>query len=246
MVINTYTVPHLVYMCNSIGMYHLPCSKNRQTQGFGSNHAVYKPLKGHPATDWAFTWNEPIPFIADSFVYAKLNEGHKDPMKYTGVCTIVETGKNTADEIIYGHPNTMPVEIGKSYFLGETVALAGNKGFVQYWGRTITKEEKLAGSTLGTHLHLQRRPCLKVKKTKKGKRYLETSKGKFKKDGYYYEIANYNNGYAGCEDIQFNGKVAVGAKLVPYEEALASLKRDLKGVVLTLAINSLNNKYGKK
>lgn len=225
--------------------YFYPCSPNRLTQGFGGNPAVYRPLKGHPALDYAFTWNEPIPFIGESYVYSKLNEGHKDPMKYTGVCTLVETGKDTADEIIYGHPNLMPVEIGKTYQAGDTVALAGNKGFVQHNGRTITKEEKLAGSTLGTHLHLQRRPCIKVKKTTKGKKYLETAKGKLKLNGFYYEIADKDNGFNGCEDITFNGKVAPITQLVPYEEALASLKRDLKEPILSMAIWSLNKKYGR-
>lgn len=177
------------------------------TQNFGGNPAVYAPLKGHPATDWAFDWNEAIPFIADSYVYSKLNEGHSDPDYYTAVCTIVENG-DEVDEIIYGHPNLMPVEVGKTYRMGETAALAGNKGMVFSWGRRITKEEKLAGSRAGTHLHLQRRPVKKVKKVSSKKKYLQTSSGKFKKDGFYYEIKDYNNGFNGCEPIEFNGIVA--------------------------------------
>jgi len=225
--------------------YYLPCPKNRQTQGFGENPGVYAPLKGHPAHDFGFTWNEPVPFIGDkNFVYSKINEGNKDPMKYTAVCTIVEHDTGI-DEIIYGHPNLMPVEIGKTYMVGETVALAGNKGFVMYNGREITKEEKLAGSTLGTHLHLQRRPIKLVKKTEKGKRYLEDSSGKYKYRGYFCEIENYDNGYNGCAPIVFNGKVAIPNQLVPYEEALASLRRDLKPPILWMAEVVLKKKYGR-
>ena len=228
--------------------YFLPCSANRKTQGFGGNPAVYAPLKGHPADDWGFSWNEEIPFIANSYVYSKLNDGNPNPDKYRAVCTIVENG-NEVDEIIYGHPNLMPVEIGKTYPVGETVAMAGNKGFVQYNGRTITKAEKLAGSTLGTHLHLQRRPCKKVSQITKGKKYLEDAKGKFKKDGFYYEILDYSNGFNGCSQITYNGKIAKkmphGTEL-PYEEALENLKKGgLKEPLLSMAIWVLKQKYGR-
>lgn len=227
--------------------YYLPCATSRRTQGFGESPAVYAPLKGHPADDWGFAWNEEIPFIANSYVYAKLNEGDKDPDKYTAVCTVVDTPEG-ADEIIYGHPNLMPVQVGKTYFIGETVANAGNKGRVFSYGRLITKEEKLAGSTAGTHLHLQRRPCIKVKTKTKEKKYLRDAKGDFKKDNFFYEIKNYDNGYNGCEPIEYNGKVAKKmphGTSVPYEEALAALKRDLKEPVLSMAILVLKKKYGR-
>lgn len=229
--------------------YYLPCAWSRQTQGFGENIAnAYAPLKGHPAHDFNFSWNEEIPFVENSYVYSKINEGNKDPEKYTAVCTIVDTGPETADEIIYGHPNLMPVEVGRTYSVGETVAKAGNKGMVFIFGRRVTKEEKLSGSTAGTHLHIQRRPCKKVSQIKKGKKYLEDSKGKFKKDGFYYEIVDFQNGYNGCEPITFNGKVA---KKMPhgtektYEEALQALKLALKEPILSMAIWVLKRKYGR-
>jgi len=227
--------------------YYLPCALSRMTQGFGGSQAVYAPLKGHPAHDFAFDWNEEVPFIANSYVYSKLNENNKDPEKYTATCTIVEN-EFGVDEIIYGHPNLMPVEIGRTYSVGETAALAGNKGMVFSFGRRITKEEKLAGSTAGTHLHLQRRPCIKVTKKTKGKKYLRDAKGDFKKDGFYYEIKNYNNGYNGCEPIEYNGKVAKKmphGTLVSYEEAVSFLKRDLKEPVLSMALWVLKQKYGR-
>ncbi len=207
--------------------YYLPCALSRLTQGFGENPSVYAPLNGHPAFDFGFEWDEAIPFVADSYVYSKLNEGNPDPDKYTGTCTIVENG-DEVDEIIYGHAHLTPVEIGKTYAVGETAAMAGNKGMVFSWGRLITKAEKLAGSHAGTHLHLQRRACKKVTKVTKGKHYLEDAKGKFKKDGFYYEIKNYENGFHGCERIEFNGKVAIAAPTdvtVPYETALAILRK---------------------
>jgi len=208
---------------------------------------AYAPLLGHPGLDYSFAWNEEVPFIADSYVYSKLNENNKDPEKYTGTCTIVEEN-GEVDEIIYGHPNLMPVEIGKVYTVGETAALAGNRGMVFSSGRRITKEEKLAGSRDGTHLHLQRRPCIKVKTKTKGKKYLRDAKGDFKKDGFYYEIKNPDNGYAGCEPIEYNGKIAKKmphGTLVPYEEAVSLLKRDLREPVLSMALWVLKQKYGR-
>lgn len=187
--------------------YYLPAHISRQTQGFGESPKVYAPLKGHTAHDFAFQWNEPIPFIADCYVYSKINEGNPDPDRYTAVFTLVEQG-DEVDEISYGHPNLMPVVIGKTYKAGETVALAGNKGLVYQGGRKVTGAEKRAGSKAGTHLHLQRRPCKKVRVITKGKKYLETTNGKFKKDGFYYEVLDYKNGYNGCEPIMFNGQVA--------------------------------------
>lgn len=229
--------------------YFLPCAANRLTQGFGGNIAnAYAPLLGHPAHDYGFAWNEEVPFIANSYVYSKLNENNKDPEKYTGTCTIVELENGFVDEIIYGHPNLMPVEVGKTYLIGETAALAGNRGEVYSSGRRVTKEEKLAGSRAGTHLHLQRRPCKKTKVKSKGKKYLRDANGDFKKDGYYYEVLDYSNGFNGCAEIAFNGKIA---KKMPhgttktYEEALAALQRDLKEPVLSMAIWVLKQKYGR-
>lgn len=204
--------------------YYLPCAVSRKTQGFGGDPKVYFPLLGHPADDWAFEWDEAIPFVAKSYVYAKLNEGSPDPEKYTGTCTIVENG-DEVDEIIYGHPHTMPVEIGRTYEVGETAAFAGNRGMVFFNGRRITKEEKLAGSRAGTHLHLQRRPCIKVTKTTKGKRYLETAKGKLKLNGFFYEIKDYDNGYNGCVPMEYNGKLA---KVVSLEKKVSMLQQVLE------------------
>lgn len=205
---------------------------SRRTQGFGGNPAVYAPLRGHSGYDFEFAWDEAVPCVADkSFVYSKLNENHSDPEKYTAVCTIVDTGPFTADEIIYGHPHLMPCEIGKVYTAGETVAKAGNKGMVFFNGRRITKEEKLAGSTLGTHLHLQRRACIKVPFTTKGKKYLEDANGKYRKDGFYYEIADYDNGYNGCEPIEFTGELATDhlkKRLTSMIETLSTLRALLK------------------
>lgn len=205
-------------------------------------------MKGHSGHDFAFEWDEAVPFVADSYVYSKLNEGNADPDKYTGTCTIVENG-DEVDEIIYGHPHLMPVEVGKKYAVGETAARAGNRGMVFSWGRLITKEEKLAGSHAGTHLHLQRRPCKKVTKVTKGKKYLEDANGKFKKDGFYYEIKNYENGFHGCERIEFNGKIArmlPSDVTVSYETALANLRNSGLPFLVRIAVEGiLRVKYGR-
>lgn len=227
--------------------YYYPTTPSKQTQGFGGNVGnAYAPLKGHPAHDFDFTWNVAVPFVANSYVYSRINFASPDPEKYTAVYTLVDTGPTTADEVTYGHLNSTTVKDG-DYLIGETVGLAGNRGMTYFRGKRVTKEEKLAGSTKGTHLHLQRRPCKKVTKVTKGKRYLETSKGLLKKDGFYYEVIDPDNGFAGCAEITFNGEVATIGRKVTYEEALANLRKSLpKGAILSTAEKVLALVYRKK
>jgi len=181
------------------------------TQGFGANaNPLYagQGLRGHTSVDYYGAWGTPIQSCAErSYCYSVLNKDNPDPTKYRSVYMIVELEGNRVDEISYGHANQILAEVGKFYDAGDTIMTMGNTGDVFAGGRKVTKEERLNGSKEGTHLHgPQVRACIKVTKTKSGKQYLQDAKGKFKKDGFYFEIIDYQNGYNGCVAPDFINK----------------------------------------
>jgi murein DD-endopeptidase MepM/ murein hydrolase activator NlpD len=181
-----------------------PYPANTLTQGFSENaNILYKRegLSGHTAQDYGVPYGTQIPFCAeDSYVYSHINKDNKDPMRYRAVFTLVET-ETGIYEISYGHCSEITAEIGKTYRPGEFMGRVGNTGTVFVGNHEVTKEEKLAGSKAGAHLHgPQVRPVKKVKNVDKSKTYLYDQNGKFKKDGFYFEVIDYENGLNGCVD----------------------------------------------
>jgi len=179
----------------------LPFPKRLIGQKFGANAvSLYKGqgLKGHTGIDFSASWATIIPNSANkAYCYTIMNRDALDLMKYRAVFTIVEDG-DKAYEISYGHCSTIIAEVGKTYNIGDTIAYVGNTGDAYQAGRKITEKEKEAGSDAGSHLHFQVRACKKVKSTSKGKKYLYNGYGIYKKNGFYYEVINYDNGYHGC------------------------------------------------
>lgn len=180
---------------------YLPYSKKFITQRFGENaNGSYARdgLKGHTAYDWGVAYGTPIPnCVANAYCYSLLNKDSADPSKYRAVCTLVETNDGVF-EVSYGHCSKILAEVGKTYQVGEILANIGNTGDV-FTDHEITKAERLKGSKAGAHLHgPQIRAVKKVKKQTAGKQYLSDAFGIYKKDGFYYEISTYTNGYNGC------------------------------------------------
>lgn len=177
---------------------------NGVNQVFGGNANPYYAgvgLKGHTGVDYEAEYNTPIPCaIENSYCYSLMNKDNPDPSKFRAVWMIVET-TNGVFEICYGHCNQITAEVGKTYSVGDILATVGNTGEVYSGGHEVTKEERLAGSTAGRHLHFQVRAIEKVK-ARTGRQLLYDGFGVFKKDGYYYEVIDYNNGYNGCIDPQ--------------------------------------------
>jgi len=182
-----------------------PASKSLITQGFSENaneSYARDGLIGHTAVDWGISWGNPIINCAeDAYCYSVMNRGHMDPMKYRAVFTLVNAynGVSEWSEVSYGHLDEINAEVGKMYQPKDILGTCGNTGTVFTWGREVTLEEKLRGSKAGTHLHgPQVRPVKRVKRTTRRNRYLYNGSGIFKKDGYYFEIINYENGTNGC------------------------------------------------
>lgn len=180
-----------------------PFPKSYITQGFGGNaNTLYagQGLKGHTGIDYA-TINfhgTAIPSAADAWCYSTMNDGNPNPDYYRAVFTIVDD-PDYSYEISYGHCSRIVVQEGR-VAEGQHLADIGNTGDCYVGGRRVTKEEKLAGSTAGSHLHFQVRKCVRRKDRRSGYQYLRNSNGYYRKDGFYYEIVDYNNGYNGCVD----------------------------------------------
>lgn len=194
---------------------YLPLPKELKGQPFGANEVAFyngQGLKGHPAEDWGFGWGQAIPCLAkDSYCYSVMNKDNVDPMRYRAVFTLVKDTDGNWYEISYGHASDILAVPGKTYQPGDVLMKCGNTGDVYAMGVYITKAMKLAGSKAGAHLHgPQVRPVKRVKKRVSSKKYLTDANGYLQKDGYYFEIINYQNGYAGCVNpAQFyNGKLA--------------------------------------
>lgn len=209
----------------------LPAPLSQITQGFSENANVsYKRdgLTGHTSIDWAIPYGDPILNCAENaYCYSVINRGNPDLMKYRAVFTLVNADNGVSEwaEVSYGHLTDIHAEVGKTYQPGESLGTAGNTGTVFSGGREITAAQKNAGSKAGTHLHgPQVRPVQRVKKTVRGKQYLYDGNGIFKKDGYYFEVVNYENGTNGCVNPMpfFSGGLAV-----EYARRVANLKAQI-------------------
>lgn len=184
----------------------LPYPKSTITQRFGENANPFyagEGLKGHSAYDFGVAWATPIPnCTADAYCYSIMHQNDKILMDYRAAFFIVET-ETGIYEVSYGHMSTILAIPGRTYKVGETIGLVGNTGPVYAGDHEVTEAEKEAGSHAGSHLHgPQIRPVKKVTKaTKNSVWYLQDANGFYKKDGYFFEILNYDNGYNGCVSL---------------------------------------------
>lgn len=180
-----------------------PFAASLITQTFDKNaNPLYKGqgLKGHTGEDYGGAWGTPIRNCAtEAYVYAVKHRDNPDPTAYRAVYTLVQDGQDWY-EVSYGHCSTMTAEVGKTYYDGDILAFMGNTGDVYSGGKAVSKEARLKGSKAGTHLHFQVRAVKRVSKASSKKKYLNDGHGLLKKDGYFFEIPTYNNGYNGCVD----------------------------------------------
>lgn len=185
---------------------YLPYPKSTISQRFGENaNTLYKNdgLLGHPSYDWVVPYGTPIPnCIADSYCYAILHKNDPVLMDYRAACFIVET-KMGVYEIVYGHMSEILAEVGKTYQVGNLIGKIGNTGDVFVGQHEVTEGEKRSGSHAGSHLHgPQIRVLAKTKFTNKYQHYIYDANGFYQdKDGYYYGIPNYSNGYNGTVSL---------------------------------------------
>lgn len=181
---------------------YLPFPKSLISQKFGANANVSYArdgLKGHTAYDWGAPWGTSIPnCVKDAYCYSVMHKDNPDPAQYRAVFTLVEDDTGVY-EVSYGHCSAIYAVPGITYQVGDTLALVGNTGDVFSGDHEVTAAERIAGSHAGAHLHgPQIRPVKKVTEYDQTKQYLFDSNGPYQKDGLYYQVLDYNNGYNGC------------------------------------------------
>lgn len=181
----------------------IPFKNWRITQGFSQNlNTYYKEggLAGHSGIDLVAVGDDTIlNAIDNAYCYAVRNKDNPNLMVYRAVYTITEID-GLYFEISYGHCDQIFAEVGKTYNTGDKIAIQGNTGDVAVGGVKVTLEQKQGGSQVGEHLHWQFRLVKPVTTKDKKKEYLHDDTGVFKKDGYIYEIVDYQNGFNGCVD----------------------------------------------
>lgn len=174
------------------------------SQGFGLNATpAYKTqgLMGHTGIDFV----PPQPFgrainaSADSYCYSVLNKDEPDLSRYRAVYTIVDD-HDFSYEISYGHCDEIVAKPKKNYKEKETLATVGNTGSVYVGGMAVTN--RAAPGHPGAHLHYQVRLLKKIPKNTVGTKtfLIRDANGILERDGCYYQVVDYNNGYNGCID----------------------------------------------
>lgn len=215
----------------------LPAPISLITQRFGQNandsyHTDH--LAGHTAIDWAIPYGDPIFACVSAPVYSVINRNNPDKMRYRAVFQLLEVG-DVVYEISYGHLDTIYVAPGTFVNAGEVLGTCGNTGTVYSGSQLVTGDSKNAGSKAGAHLHgPQVRLCRKVSRTVPGHTYLNDGNGIYYKNGWYYEVINYDNGFNGCIDPWplFNGLQAKNAAqtLSLYSSLITTLQSLLKAL----------------
>lgn len=222
---------------------YLPCDIKLKRQGFGDNHnSSYAEagLKGHTAEDWAIPLGSPIYCLYEnSYVYSTLNRDNPDLTRYRAVYTIIELGNGMAIEASYGHLDDIYVKIGTTIQPHDIIGTCGNTGPVYSDGKPVTLAERKLGK--GAHLHgVQSRLCRRVLYVQQGKRYLVDGHGVLKKDGYYYEVVDYDNGYNGCIPTEYNDIQAKHYKAFTENlKAQVSIYEQVVGLYRVLVTKSL-------
>jgi murein DD-endopeptidase MepM/ murein hydrolase activator NlpD len=193
-----------------------------ESQPFGGNATatyVQGGLKGHTAKDIVCGFGTPITaYWGDEYVYKVLTKENpaNDGSGFTGVFTICEQNGELF-EFLYGHCNPT-VKVGQILARGEVLGTEGNNGEVYVGQERITLEMQKAGDTRGHHRHDQKRL---LKKTKDfGGTLLTDRFGIFLKDGFMYEIVNYENGYRGCVNYTLPEEQPIDTPFLNMQKAI--------------------------
>lgn len=173
------------------------------TQLFGGNaNPLYhgQGLKGHPAFDEQCGYGTTIHSYYPGYVHSVLYP-NTETYDYSCVYQIVET-EFEVFEYGQGHVSKVLVAPDSTTVAGQPIAEEGNFGAVYFNGIEVSVAERKAGSHAGTHRHVQKRAVKKVTKTTPGKQYLSSPQygNPFRKDGYYFEYFDQDNGYNACVD----------------------------------------------
>ena len=220
-------------------------------QGFGGNITnTYKAsgLLGHTAIDNSCGYGSQIhAYWGNEYVYKVLTVENpsNDGTGFTGVFTIVDDERGCF-EFLYGHCNPS-VKVGQILALGEVLGTEANNGEVYAGGMRISLAMQKSGDKRGSHRHDQKRPVDKVKDWNSTDHFLSQGSASYFKDGFYYKIVNYKNGYNGCVDwTKTTSPVPVPTSSAPFLEMQAAiLKFQLSENITVFKDKPLNMvKYG--
>ena len=172
----------------------------KETQPFG----VINPANqiAHTGRDFYCGFGSYIyPYWGNEYVYKVLTKQNpaNDGTGFTGVFTIVDNGVECF-EFLYGHGNPL-TSVGQTVQKDTLIGTQANNGEVYSNGIRITLDMQKAGDTRGTHRHDQKRPLIKTKILDLANKTYITGLGNDAyrdASGFYYEIANFNNGFRGC------------------------------------------------
>lgn len=181
-----------------IGRFVLRQPDGIRTQKFGENATdTYKKqgLISHTGEDYSNGWKSPIKASITGEVYSTVNVDNPSYIRYRAIFQIIDT-PDFSYEIAYGHIHDCFVKKGDIVKVGQVIATEGNWGDVYVNGKKPTTAERKFGA--GSHLHFQVRKCIRVNEIKKGKKYLRDNNGYLIRNGFYYEIVDYDNGVNGC------------------------------------------------
>lgn len=189
-------------------------------QGFGANATatyVAGGLKGHSGVDTDGGYGAMVHSLFDQeYVYKILTVDNpsNDGTGFTGVFTIIDNGIEVF-EFLYGHGDPL-VTVGQICHRGDAIMRQSNHGECYSNGVRITLEMQKKGDKRGTHSHLQKRILRKDRMLQPLTRYLTDNSGKMLcKDGYYFAIPFYDNGYNGCVNFMlplFQKDLMLGSK----------------------------------
>lgn len=173
------------------------------TQPFSANYNnsyLSSGLLGHPGVDYDGGYGVPVHSVFEQeYVYKVLtvNNPSNDGTGFTGVFTIVDNGIEVF-EVLYGHGDPL-VQVGQIVHKGDVIMTEANHGKVYQNGVQITPEMQQAGDKRGAHVHLQKRILRKDATVQPNTSYLTGLDGlMYCKDGFYFAIPFYKNGYSGC------------------------------------------------
>lgn len=186
-------------------------------QVFGGNAtATYKAggVLGHTGIDNYCGYGTNVnAYWGNEYVYKVLTKENpsNDGSGFTGVFTLVDDERGCF-EFLYGHCDPTAT-VGQILPKGGILGTEANNGEVYSGTGTkdadftrITLAMQKAGDHRGSHRHDQMRTLLKEKTLRlptldKPPRYLFAPDGSLlKKDGFYFHVPDYYNGYNGCVD----------------------------------------------
>lgn len=186
-------------------------------QGFSKNAtATYKAsgLLGHSGVDESCGYGTPINcYHNNAYVYKVLDENNpsNDGSGFTGVFTIVENELEVF-EFLYGHCDPK-CAVGANLTIGDVLGAEANHGEVYSDGVRITLEMQKSGDKRGAHRHNQKRVLRKDKQLLPNTNYLTDKNGYLYRNGFFYAVPYYTNGFNGCVDWAlplFNRNLTLG------------------------------------